>query len=164
MSKNYNPAIVRYTANTQLQSSANTKYVNDCGYVESNQDVAWFNSQQYKDEELFGIKRSLDKRNKLLAIVRLEYDGRKIRRRYQTDNTLGLTNTQVGLTSESARILFDDMPDVSKEVVKVSKGNVWDTIMFYWDHPFHATRISFKVGLPSLLIGLLSLIISILCA
>ena len=111
---------------------------------------------------MFGIKRSLDKKNKLLAIVRLEYDGRKIRRRYQTDNTLGLTNTQVGLTSESARILFDDMPDVSKEVVKVSKGNVWDTIMFYWDHPFHATRISFKVGLPSLLIGLFSLIIGIL--
>ena len=120
MSKNYNPAIVRYTTNTQLQSSANTKYVNDCGYVESNQDVAWFNSLQYKDEELFGLKRSLDKRNKLLAIVRLEYDGRKIRRRYQTDNTLGLTNNQVGLTSESARILLDDIPDVSKEVVKVS--------------------------------------------
>ena len=96
------------------------------------------------------------------AIVRLEYNGRIIRRRYQTDNTLGLTNTQVGLTSESARILFDDIPDVSKEVVKVSKGNVWDTIMFYWDHPFHATRISFKVGLPSLLIGLFSLIIGIL--
>ena len=162
MGKNYNPAIVRYTANTQLQSSANTKDVNDCGYVESNQDVAWFNSQQYKDEELFGIKRSLDKKNKLLAIVRLEYNGRIIRRRYQTDNTLGLTDTQVGLTSESARILFDDIPDVSKEVVKVSKGNVRDTIMFYWDHPFHATRISFKVGLPSLLIGLFSLIIGIL--
>lgn len=161
MGKNYNPAIVRYTANTQLQSSANTKYVNDCGYVESNQDVAWFNSQQYKDEELFGIKRSLDKKNKLLAIVRLEYDGRKIRRRYQTDNTLGLTNTQVGLTSESARILFDDISDVSKEVVKVSKGNVWDTIMFYWDHPFHATRISFKVGFPALTIGIVSLIVSI---
>ena len=161
MGKNYNPAIVRYTANTQLQSSANTKYVNDCGYVESNQDVAWFNSQQYKDEELFGIKRSLDKRNKLLAIVRLEYDGRKIRRRYQTDHTLGLTNTQVGLTSESARILFDDIPDVYKEVLKVSKGNIWDTVMFYWDHPFHATRISFKVGFPALIIGIVSLIIGI---
>lgn len=162
MSKNYNPAIVRYSTNTQLQSSTNTKFVDQYGYIESNQDVAWFNSQQYKDEELFGIKRSRDKKNKLLAIVRIEYQGRKIRRRYQTDNTLGLTNNQVGLTSESARILFDDMSDVSKEVVKVSKGNIWDTTMFYWDHPFHATRISFKVGLPSLLIGLFSLIIGIL--
>ena len=52
--------------------------------------------------------------------------------------------------------------NVSKEVVKVSKGNIWDTVMFYWNHPFHATRISFKVGLPSLLIGLISLIIGIL--
>lgn len=163
MSNNYNPAIVHYSANPQSHSTENTKFVDQYGYIESNQDVAWFNSQQYKDEELFGIKRSLDKKNKLIAIVRIEYQGRKIRRRYQTDNTLGLTNNQVGLTSESARILFDDMSDVSKEVVKVSKGNIWDTVMFYWNHPFHATRISFKVGFPSLLIGLLSLIISITC-
>ena len=87
MSKNYNPVIVHYSANTLLQSSANTKYVKVFGYVESNQDVAWFNSKQYKEDGLFGTKRSLDKNNKLLAIVRLEYKGRKIRRRYQTDNT-----------------------------------------------------------------------------
>jgi hypothetical protein len=162
MSKNYNPAIVHYSANTNLQNSSNTKYVKVFGYVESNQDVAWFNSQQYKDSGLFGTKRSLDRKNKLLAIVRLEYYGRKIRRRYQTDSTLGLTNNQVGLTSESARILFDDMPDVSSEIIKISKGNIWDTIMFYWDHPFHATRISFKLGLPSLIIGIAALLIGII--
>ena len=161
MSKNYNPAIVSYSVNTLLHSSTNTKYVKEFGYVESNQDVAWFNSQQYKDKEMFGIKRSLDKKNKLLAIVRLEYNGRAIRRRYLTDSTLRLTNTQVGLTSESARILFDDMKNISTEVIKVSKGNIWDTIMFYWDHPFHATRISFKVGFPALIIGIVSLIIGI---
>ena len=161
MSKNYNPAIISYSVNTLLHSSANTKYVKEFGYVESNQDVAWFNSQQYKDKEMFGIKRSLDKKNKLLAIVRLEYNGRAIRRRYLTDSTLRLTNTQVGLTSESARILFDDMKNISTEVIKVSKGNIWDTIMFYWDHPFHATRISFKVGFPALIIGIVSLIIGI---
>ena len=162
MSKCYNPVIVHYSANTHLQSSVNTKYVKAFGYVESNQDVAWFNNQQYKDDGLFGTKRSLDQKNKLLAIVCLEYCGRKIRRRYQTDITLGLTNNQVGLTSESARILFDDLPDVSREVIKISKGNIWDTIMFYWNHPFHATRISFKVGFPSLIIGILALIIGVL--
>ncbi|MBQ7020380.1 MAG: hypothetical protein IJN30_05200 [Bacteroidales bacterium] len=162
MSKNYNPVIVHYSANTLLQSSENTKYVKVFGYVESNQDVAWFNSKQYKEDGLFGTKRSLDKNNKLLAIVRLEYKGRKIRRRYQTDNTLNLTNNQVGLTSESARILFDDIPDVSNEVITISKGNIWDTIMFYWNHPFHATRISFKVGFPSLIIGIAALIIGII--
>ena len=60
MSKNYNPVIVHYSANTLLQSSANTKYVKVFGYVESNQDVAWFNSKQYKEDGLFGTKRSLD--------------------------------------------------------------------------------------------------------
>ena len=160
MNGNYNPAIVRYSANPQSHSTGNTKFIDQYGYTESNQDVAWFHTSEY--EKLFGKKRSLDKKNKLLAIVRLEYKSRAIRRRYQYDSTLHLTSNQVGLTSESARILFDDVPDVSKEVVKVSKGNIWDTVMFYWDHPFHATRISFKVGLPSLLIGLLSLIIGIL--
>ena len=162
MSKNYNPAIVHYSSNSHLQSSVNTKYTKVFGYVECNQDVAWFNSRQYKNNGLFGTKRSLDKKNKLLAIVRLEYYGRKIRRRYQTDNTLGLTNNQVGLTSESARILFDDMSDVSNEVIKVSKGNIWDTIMFYWNHPFHATRISFKVGFLSLLVGIVALFLGII--
>ena len=160
MSKNFHPIIVQYSAKG-LPDTLGCRFVSSFTYMESNQDVAWFNSHQYKDEGLFGIKRSLDKKNKLLAIVKLEYKGRKIRRRYMTDQSLGLSDHQVGLTSESVRILFDDMSNVSKEKIIVSKGNLWDTIMFYWNHPFHATRISFKVGLPSLVISLISLIIAL---
>jgi hypothetical protein len=54
------------------------------------------------------------------------------------------------------------MPDISKEIIKVSMGNIWDTIMFYWDHPFHATRISFKTGILSLIIGVISIFISVI--
>ena len=79
-----------------------------------------------------------------------------------SDNSVGLQDNRVGLTSESIRILFDDLKDVSKEEIKISKGNMWDMILFYWNHPFHATRISFKVGLPALLISVISLIIGIL--
>ena len=121
MSKNFHPIIVQYSAKG-LPDTLGCRFVSSFTYMESNQDVAWFNSHQYKDEGLFGIKRSLDKKNKLLAIVKLEYKGRKIRRRYMTDQSLGLSAHQVGLTSESVRILFDDMSNVSKEKIIVSKG------------------------------------------
>lgn len=159
MAQHYNPVVVHYSVNP-LQNTPNTKFVSSFSYIEEHQDVAWFNNRQYT--KIFGIKRSLDQKNKLLAILRLEYKGRTIRRRYMSDNSVGLQDNRVGLTSESIRILFDDLEDVSKEKIKISKGNMWDMILFYWNHPFHATRISFKVGLPALLISVISLIIGIL--
>ena len=155
----YNPVVVHYSVNP-LQNTSNTKFVSSFSYIEEHQDVAWFNNGQYF--KIFGIKRSLDQKIKLLAFLRLEYKGRTIRRRYMSDNSVGLQDNRVGLTSESIRILFDDLKDVSKEEIKISKGNMWDMILFYWNHPFHATRISFKVGLPALLISVISLIIGIL--
>lgn len=160
MTKIYNPVVVHYIANSHPVTS-NCVYKDSYSYIEDNQDVAWFYNKEY--QELFGIKRSLDHRNKLLAIVRLEYNGKVIRRRYKYDSSLRIKGNQVGLTSESIRILFDDMDNVYQEEILVSKGNFIDTIMFYWNHPFHATRISFKVGLPSLVISVVSLLLSILC-
>ncbi len=158
MKKDYSSVVVHYSANS-LQSTPNCRYVTSFSYTEGNQDVAWFNNKQYV--ELFGKKRSRDNANKLLAIVRLAYKNRVIRRRYKCDQSLCLSDKQVGLTSESVRILFDDM-DASKETITVSKGNIWDVFMYYWSHPFHATRISFKVGILSIILGSVSLIIALL--
>ena len=159
MSKNYTLVVVHYSAN-QLQNTLHCRYVTQSSYVEDNQDVAWFNNKQYA--KIFKQKRSLDYGNKLLAIVCLKYKNRVIRRRYKYDQTLHLTNDQVGLTSESVRILFDDNPNASLELIAVSKGNIWDSFMFYWNHSFHATRISFKVGVVSVVVGILSVILSII--
>lgn len=158
MSKEYTPVVIHYSAN-QMQNTAHCRYVTESSYIEDNQDVVWFNNTQYV--EIFKNKRSLDHNNKLLAIIRLKYKDRVIRRRYRYDHTLHLTNEQLGLTSESVRILFDDL-NASEELVTVSKGNIWDSLMFYWNHPFHATRISFKVGVASVIVGVLSMILSII--
>jgi hypothetical protein len=158
MSKKYTTVVIHYSAN-QMQNTAHCRYVTESSYIEDNQDVVWFNNTQYV--EIFKNKRSLDHNNKLLAIIRLKYKDRVIRRRYRYDHTLHLTNEQVGLTSESVRILFDDL-NASKELVTVSKGNIWDVFMYYWSHPFHATRISFKVGILSIILGSVSLIIALL--
>ena len=159
MSK-YSPVVIHHSASGNNKITPNCRFVTEFSYIEGNEDVAWFDNKQYS--KIFNIKRSKDHKNKLLAIVRLEYQDRGIRRRYKYNPVLRLNNDQLGLTSESIRILFDDMPDISKEIIKVSMGNIWDTIMFYWDHPFHATRISFKIGIISLITGVISIFISVI--
>ena len=159
MSK-YSPVVIHHSASGNNKITPNCRFVTEFSYIEGNEDVVWFSNKQYF--EIFKKKRSKDYKNKLLAIVRLEYQDRRIRRRYKYNPILRLNNNQLGLTSESVRILFDDMPDISNEIIKVSMGNIWDTIMFYWDHPFHATRISFKIGIISLITGVISIFISVI--
>lgn len=159
MSK-YSPVVIHYSASGNNKITPNCRFITEFSYIEGNEDVVWFSNKQYF--EIFKKKRSTDYKNKLLAIVRLEYQDRRIRRRYKYNPILRLNNNQLGLTSESVRILFDDMPDISNEIIKVSMGNIWDTIMFYWNHPFHATRISFKIGIISLIIGVISIFISVI--
>lgn len=160
MSKEYIPTVIHYSTSQSQQHTRNCRFVSSLSYIEDHQDIAWFNNRQYA--EIFKIKRSLDHPNKLIAVVRLRYKSRIIRRRYMCDQTLSLSDDRVGLTSESIRILFDDKTDPSQKFITISKGNIWDVFMYYWNHPFHATRISFKVGFISILVGILSLVISVI--
>ena len=160
MSKFYFPIVIHHSATPTLRNTPGCRYVKDFSYIEENQDVAWFNNKRYF--ELFGKKRGVDHKNKLLAIVCLKYKGRKIRRRYKCDQTLRLGCNQIGLTSESCRCLFDDMRNISQEEICVSKGTLYDVFMYYWNHPFHATRISCKIGMVSLSIGIISLILCLI--
>ena len=158
--KLFRPVVVSPKTNPMSQNTPNTKFKDFVlPYLDDVQDVAWFKSSEYKN--VFGQVRNLDKANKLLAIVRIEYNGRKIWRRYLCDMQLGLCNDEIGLTSESIRILFDAQAPLNEEVLVV-KGNFFDSIMFYWNHPFHATRISTRIGLPSLLISLVSLVLALI--
>ena len=156
----YNVKVVHHSSSIVPQVHNNTIHVTSASYIDNHQDVVWFNNHQYKT--IFHKVRSEDKKNKLLAIVRISYNGRSIRRRYLCDQqNVALGNGDLGLTSESVRILFDKKP-ASANQVTVTKGNLLDAMMYYWDHPFHATRISFKVGMPSLIISIISLVISII--
>ena len=64
MTKFYTPVVVHYNAK-HVQSTENCVYKDSYSYIEDNQDVAWFNNSEYR--ELFGMKRSLDQKNKLLT-------------------------------------------------------------------------------------------------
>ena len=156
-SKKYDPVVIHYSPN-QLPSAANCVYVTSRSYIQENQDTAWLHNTEYK--LLFGQKRSLDHKNKLQAILRLEYNGRVIRRRYKYDGSLGITSNRVGLTSESIRLLFDDQK-ASQNWITVSKGNILDLLLFYWNLPIRAERIAFRLGVVSIVLGAIALIVSI---
>ena len=84
----------------------NTIHVNSSSYIDDHQDVVWFNNRQYK--HIFGKTRATDSDNKHLAIVRITYKNRTIRRRYLCDlYNVPLGDSDLGLTSESVRLLFD---------------------------------------------------------
>jgi hypothetical protein len=145
----YNVKIVHYSSSGQSKKYNNTIHINSSSYIDEHQDVVWFNNNQYK--LIFGKPRAIDSHNKLLAVVKINHGKKVIRRRYMCDmSNVPLTNDELGLTSESTRILFDNTP-ASGELVSVEKGDWFDSILYYWNHPFHATRISFKIGLPALL-------------
>ena len=157
-SKNYYPVVVHYSS-TMRPNTTNCIYVNSQSYIQENQDSAWLNNIEYK--VLFGKKRSFDQKNKLLAVLRLEYNDRVIRRRYKYDVTLGITSDQVGLTSESIRLLFDNQ-NASPNMIKVSKGNLRDVLLYYWDIPMRAERVAFRLGFVSVVLGVIALIISVI--
>ena len=152
----YNVKVVHSSSSSVPHVHSNTIHVVLPSYIDNHQDVVWFNNHQYK--AIFHKKRSKDQNNKLLAIVKISYNGRTIRRRYMCDlQNVPLDNDSLGLTSETVRILFDDTPASSNRVI-VTKGNLLDSILFYWNHPNHADRISFKIGFIALFISCLSLI------
>lgn len=53
------------------------------------------------------------------------------------------------------------MKTEKEQKVTIQKGSVF---FFYWNHPVHATRISFQVGLLSLFIGTVSFVLSLITA
>ncbi len=123
------------------------------------EDSALFSSNNYK--RIFGKKRSQSCRNKkLLSVVKIKYNKHSIYRKYLYESLIqGINGDVVGLTPASIRELTEDSNTsvVGKEVT-VSKAC---TFFYYWYHPFHATRISFRLGFPSLILGIIAFITSL---
>ena len=130
-------------------------YLNDISRVsDADEDVVLY-SNVY--EEIFGITRKLEKdTNKRLAIVKISANGKSIHRAFRS--VAGMTNDYAGLTANSLRLLNDSMGNDPKEV-ELSPGS---RLPFYWYHPDKAIRISIKLGLLSVILGSLSIVISVL--
>lgn len=119
----------------------------------------------YKD--IFGKAKALSSTGKkLLSIVKIEYSdttNRKmvIHRRCYCLMVKDFTTDMAALTHPSINILAGDQggSSILGKEVKLSKG-CW--LPYYWYHPFLATRITMRLGLPSLILAIVSFIISLL--
>ena len=116
-------------------------------------DVALFHSTEYA--KIFGEKRteSCDEQ-KLLSVVKITYGGKSIHRAYRCSPKL--RKDEVGLSSNSQRLLFGKNDNAGE--VTITKGSKF---LYFWNHPFHATRISMRLGVYSVILAILSTILAI---
>jgi hypothetical protein len=103
-------------------------------------------------------KKTADNSQKRLSIVKISANGKVIYRAYRGVSATDFLKDYVALTPNSIMLLNDKAGNEPKEV-EVSKGCIFP---FYWYHPDKAVRISFKLGLVSLLMGVISIVISII--
>ena len=125
-------------------------------------DKVVLNGDIFKD--LFDVPRYKAKKClKLLAIIKItNKNGESIHRAFWGKKGIsGMDMKQAGLSHNSIRLLNgdDENPDWI-DTVTISKGCLFK---YYWDHPFHATRISMRLGLVGIFISTIALFVSIIC-
>lgn len=134
-------------------------YTEKCG-DESLEDSVYMSPDSYKF--IFKKTRTNDNRNRLrLAVVKItsRETHRSIFRKYVYNPRFkGLKISNLALSPSSIRELGDNHSIIGKEVW-VSPGSVF---CYFWNHPFHATRIATKIGVFSIVLAILSMIVSFL--
>lgn len=143
----------------------NEYYLNDS--IPENIDTVILAGCDFK--EIFGkTKAESPMWTKRLPVVKIAFNGKSIHRRFYGNNDLGkevrdkeYVGVYAALNYSSLYELVDDKPDTIKgKTVQISKGC---RLPYYWNHPFHATRISFRLGLISISIAVVSLLLSLFC-
>lgn len=56
-------------------------------------------------------------------------------------------------------LTLNENSDIVGKTVEVGRGNCF---CYFWNHPFHATRISMKLGVFSILLAIASILITII--
>lgn len=138
-------------------------FLKDISTISEADGDAVFQSNAYFDIFKFTRKRS-NTGKKRLSIVKISANGESIHRAFKSESVNDIKKDMVGLSPSSIRLLSDKDGNNPTEV-KVEMGRVFP---FYWEHPDKAIRISFKLGLWSVALGIMgfalgicSLIISI---
>ena len=120
---------------------------------------AAFCSSAYKN--IFGKNKYNQSQSKQrLSIVKITNDEcrRSIYRVYRGASITDLKSDTVMLSPAALQELSID--DCTNKKVSVSRGCRW---AYYRNHPNAATRISFRIGMWGVSVGLLSIIVSIFC-
>ena len=117
-------------------------------------DVALFHSKEYA--KIFGEKRaeSCDEQ-KLLSVVKITYGGKSIHRAYRCSPKL--RKDEVALSANSQRLLFGKNDNAGE--VTITKGSKF---LYFWNHPFHATRISMRLGVVSVALAIFSIVLAVI--
>jgi hypothetical protein len=104
---------------------------------------------------------------KILPIVKISYKNKSIYRRIELNSTKGFVAGILALTPKFIRELANIVVDGSNVTSdRPQKGDELDitpgcVFMYYWRHPNSATRMSFRLGLPSLLLSIVSLVVGV---
>lgn len=134
-------------------------YTNMCG-CPTEEDVVYMSANSFG--LLFGKSRSRICRTKQrLAVVKIKskITKRVVYRRYVFNPEFsGLDSTNLALNPASIRELGENSTIVGGEVI-VCPGCAFS---YYWCHPFHATRVSMKLGVFSVALAILSIVATLL--
>ena len=136
-------------------------FTDECGKLDL-EDTAYLSSGAYK--KIFDSKRSeVRKGRKILSVIKIRNpkSGLSIYRKYQYNPDFkGINDNMIALHPASIRELVnEDNSAIVGETIEVSKGNCF---CFFWHHPFHATRISMKLGFISIVLAIISIIVAII--
>lgn len=116
---------------------------------------------QPKDFELIFGKKDGDRKDKGLPIVKITnpHNGRHVYRAFRTSSEIQGFKDYAGITYTAIKQISEKRDELQTlDLVLLSKGY---RIPFYWSHPNHATRIAIQMGTISILLGVVSVIPSI---
>ena len=110
-------------------------------------------------KELYGEPRNKQGDElKLLTVIKVTTeDDKSIHRAFYGKSNIADLKGRIALTPNSIRLLSSDEKRISE--VWVSKGSKF---IYYLNHPYHATRISMRIGLISIVAGLISIVVTLL--
>ena len=143
---------MNYYAQSKLYLSSNNSAatLNDVAYVQSS-DYAKIIGEK-KCNQSTGKKR--------MTIVKIQHGKKSIHRRLCSVSAQGFTSGNIAISMNSFYELAEEGKKKDEiENVSVSKGCHF---CYYWNHPFHATRISARLGFISVFFAIISIILTIL--
>lgn len=115
-----------------------------------------------KDFEL--IFRTRDGENKIkgLPIVKImnPHNGKYVYRAFRTSHEIRGFKDYAGVSYTAIKQISDNSDELNTiDKVYISRGY---QVLFYWNHPNHATRIAIRMGTISIILGVISIGIPIL--
>lgn len=150
----FNAVKILSSPNSTTYCAQSVLYLNSINSTTTLDDVVYVQSKDYA--KIVGEKKvNQSTARKRMTIVKIQHGNKSIHRRLCSIPAKGFTVDNIAMTPNSLYQLAEvgeNKEDIKQ--VSVGKGCLF---LYYWNHPFHATRITFKFGI----ISIISLIISV---